>query len=190
LNLAEPHEVHLKEGTYAQGGGQGSLFWTDWKRHTLCITPIYNSRHTQHFEFVIDYGSICTIVSENKLASHVPWDHKTTQLHEYARHPQALAFTGSQAFAIYKEPCQGVSIHSLNFTPDTYCSTKQTNTPSDNVPWYTIHCTILLNILLGGFVEWVPSEDNILAFVVSWWVSFRHSYSSVACCSGHPQMSP
>jgi len=181
LGFAEPDGVYLKEGSYVRRAGQGSPFWTDRKKHVLCIVPVYTSGCTQNHEFVIDYGSICAIASENGSTSRVPWDlwkHKTTRLRECGRYPQALAFVGPRVFTIDEEPHQGALIRSLDFTPSACRSTEQTDTPSGDAPRYTTRRTILSDVFPEGLVEWSPSEDNILGFVVSWWVSFWHSYSS------------
>ena len=183
LSFMGPLEIHFKEGTYAQGGGQGSPFWTDRKRHLLCITPVYASEYAQHFEFAIDYGSICAIASDNGAASFIPWDlwkHKTTLLNEHAKSALALSLVGPRVLWISKKPYRGPLIRSLDFTPGACRFTKQIDTSFDDTPPYGIRRATLTDTFPEGHeVAWVLTEDNILAFTVSWWYKIGHSYSSV-----------
>ena len=120
LDFAEPPMVRLTEGTYAQGARQDSPFWTDRNRHILCITPVHTSRYPRHFEFVVDYGSICAVASENGTASFIPWDlwkHKTTLLHEHTESTLALELVGPRVLTISRKPYQAPLIRSLDFTP-------------------------------------------------------------------------
>ena len=171
LNFADPPAIHLREGTYIRGARQGSPFWTDRKRHVLCITPAYASRCTQHFKFVIDYGSICAIASENGTASRIPWDlwkHKITQLHEHTESTLALGFVGPRVLTISRKPYQGPLIRSLDFTPGACRFTKQIDTSFEDAPWYAFRRAVLTDTFPEGHeVAWVLSEDNVLAFTVS-----------------------
>lgn len=171
--------AHLARGTYTQGGRQASPFRTDRKNHVLGITRIYTSGYSPPFspEFVIDYGSICTIASENKTASSIPWDlwkHKATLLDRYVESATAIESVGPRVLAVSKKPYQGPSLRLFDFTPGACRFTKQIDTSFDDDPRYVIRRAKLMDTFPEGrMVKWVLSEDNVLAFTVSWLVLFE-----------------
>jgi len=171
LDFVEPPAVNLTEGTYARGARQGSPFRTDRKRHILCITPVNASGHTRHPGLVVDYGSICAIASENETTSSIPWDlwkHKTTPFRECLEHTVDLAFVGPRLLMVNKQPHQGLSFRSYDFTPGACRFIKQADRSFDDPPRYVTHCGMVTDgFPEGDNVVWVFSEDNILTFPVS-----------------------
>ena len=177
-NVESLNRLHLTTGTYAQGARQRSPFWTDRKKHILCITRIYTPGFSPPSapEFAIDYGSICAIASENKTTSYIPWDlwkHRVTPLDRYVEFTMALEPIGPRVLVISKKPYQGPSLRSFDFTPGACRFTKQIDTSFDDEPRYAIRRAKLTDTsLVRHEVRWALSEDNALAFTVSSRVSF------------------
>jgi hypothetical protein len=168
-------QILLTEGTYAQGARLGSPFRTDRKRHVLSIKLICAPEPSQ--SFVIDYGSICTIASENEAASSIPWNlwkHKTTPFDRDTAFTRALGLVGPRVLELRENPRQGSPLRLFDFTPGACRFTKQINTSSDDISRYAIRRAKLMDALLEGRTTWcVFSEDNVLAFLVRRRVSFE-----------------
>jgi hypothetical protein len=157
--------IHLTEGTYTQGARLGSPFRTDRKRHVLSVRTPERSQ-----PFVIDYGSICAIASENEAALYIPWNlwkHKTTPLDRDIEHTMALEVVGPRVLEIRKKAYQGPSLRSFDFTPGACRFTKQIDTSLDDTSRYAIRRAKLTDVFPEGrMVWWYFSEDNVLAFTV------------------------
>ena len=171
--------IYLGRGTYIQETRQGSPFRTDRKRHMLrlkCVSaPGYTPPTTP--EFVIDYGSISAIASENESTSCIPWDfwkHKVVPFDQHVESAAALYFVGPRMLAISTVPYQGPSLHSFDFTPGACRLTKQIDASLDDEPRYAIRRAKLTDMFPDAhMMNWAFSEDNVLAFTVSLWVFVR-----------------
>ena len=163
--------IYLAEGTYTQGARLSSPLRTDRKRHLLSVCTPEPSQ-----SFVVDYGSICAIASENEGASCIPWDlwkHKTTPLDRDTEFTAAFEFVGPRLLEIRAEPQQGPSLQSFDFTPRARRFTKQIDTSLDDTSRYAIHRANITGVFPEGLmVWWTFSEDNVLTFHVRLRVSF------------------
>lgn len=175
------HSIRLDEGTYTQGARLGSPFFTDRKKHILCITPVCPPEYT--WSLVIDYESICGIASENETASRIPWDiwkHKTTLIDQCTGFTTAIACVGPRVLVMSKKPYQGPWLRSFDFTPGACRYTKQIDTSLDDTARCAIRRAKLADTFPEGHrVKWGFSEDNVLAFTVSWQVFLEWRLSTV-----------
>ena len=165
--------VYLKKGTYARGARAGSLFRTDRKRHVLSImiTPSPDLP-----PFAIDYGSICSIASENETTSYIPWDrwkHKTMISDRHMEFTAVTELVGPRKLTVSEMPHPWVlTLWSVDFTPRARRYARRVYTSLDDAPRYPTRRRKLTDMFSEShLVGWALSEDNVLAFTVSLRVS-------------------
>ena len=161
--------VSLIEGTHVQGAKLGSTFRTNPKKHILGIGSFFRAPERS---FVIDYESICTIASENKSSTRIPWDvwkHKTTRIGHYTGFSPAITLVGPRAFVVSEDATHGPRMWTFDFTPGACRSVEHLDPSSEVVPPHVIRCATLADWLpeWRSVRWWIASGDNILASCVS-----------------------
>ena len=168
--------VRVSKGSYSRGARLGAPFQTDLKSHILGMMT--NSPLDKLPEpFQVNYGSICSVASEDETASFVPWDlwkHKTTGVGHHADRALVGEYVGPRKLEIVASPGPEVILRSFDFTPGAWRYTKKSDaSPQDKAEYPVRRAKLADRHPRGRNVTWEFSEDNVLAFVVSSGVSLE-----------------